>query len=254
MKLLITLLISASSFAQVLYTIPAKAINNTTYSIVNDTTEAYLIDRTQPLKKYGDEAIERWIVFNEPQDFQGKQIQGTSREVLTPVEASELLDNSILFPYKRPVTNNEWIPNQRVEVGDVRIYKSKEYTCRVAHITLDVYNPENTLVYLWTIEPEGYEWAPGVRYEENDSVTYQSNPYKCFQGHVSQIDWTPPATLGVLWEEYPSGEECPQWKQPQGTVGLYQLGACVTHNGQQWISDYPNNSWEPGVFGWHLKP
>ena len=30
----------------------------------------------------------------------------------------------------------------------------------------------------------------------------------------------------------------------------YSKGDHVTHNGKTWVSDYDNNVWEPGVFGW----
>jgi hypothetical protein len=48
-----------------------------------------------------------------------------------------------------------------------------------------------------------------------------------------------------------SGEPVPpDWVQPTGAQDAYQLGDRVTHNGQVWESTYPNNVWEPGVFGW----
>lgn len=44
-------------------------------------------------------------------------------------------------------------------------------------------------------------------------------------------------------------EDYPAWVRPDGTVGLYDLGARVTHNGERWVSLVPNNSWEPGTTG-----
>lgn len=50
-------------------------------------------------------------------------------------------------------------------------------------------------------------------------------------------------------EEIPS-EEYPEWVQPTGAHDAYGIGAKVTHNGEKWISNTANNTWEPGVFGW----
>lgn len=42
----------------------------------------------------------------------------------------------------------------------------------------------------------------------------------------------------------------PGWVQPTGSGDSYALNAEVSHNGNNWRSDYANNVWEPGVFGW----
>lgn len=48
------------------------------------------------------------------------------------------------------------------------------------------------------------------------------------------------------------GEDAPvlEWVQPTGSDDAYPLGAKVKHNGKTWVSNYANNVWEPGVFGW----
>lgn len=43
------------------------------------------------------------------------------------------------------------------------------------------------------------------------------------------------------------------WTQPLGATDAYMLGDEVSHKGEIWVSDYDNNVWEPGVFGWHKK-
>lgn len=43
------------------------------------------------------------------------------------------------------------------------------------------------------------------------------------------------------------------WTQPLGATDAYMLGDEVSHKGDIWVSDYDNNVWEPGVFGWHVK-
>lgn len=42
----------------------------------------------------------------------------------------------------------------------------------------------------------------------------------------------------------------PDWVQPVGDQGMYQIGDRVQHNGQNWTSTAADNVWEPGVFGW----
>lgn len=41
-----------------------------------------------------------------------------------------------------------------------------------------------------------------------------------------------------------------EWEQPDST-NPYMKGNKASHNGKVWESDYDNNVWEPGVFGWH---
>lgn len=209
-----------------LYTVPTKAVNNTIISLITDSTEVFLLDRSNPLYKDGDSAAEKFIVINPPANFIGKQPQGTMDRILSDTEASNILDSSVLFKYKRPVTaNQQWEANQRVNIGDKRIYNGKTYTCRVNHITLQNYNPEATLIYLWTIQPTGYAWQVGVNYAVNDSVTYNGSSYRCLQAHVSQTNWNPVSTLNVLWGTYAPATSA--W-----TVGVaYKVGDVVTYNG-----------------------
>ena len=64
--------------------------------------------------------------------------------------------------------------------------------------------------------------------------------------------------------EYPRGYECldcepvgdwAPWVQPQpGVVDPYAKGAKVTHKDQRWTSDLDGNVWEPGVYGWTVRP
>ena len=51
-------------------------------------------------------------------------------------------------------------------------------------------------------------------------------------------------------EEGGEDEEYPDWVQPTGAHDAYAQGAKVSHNGKKWVSDIPNNIYEPGVYGW----
>ena len=53
----------------------------------------------------------------------------------------------------------------------------------------------------------------------------------------------------------PPVEEWPAWHVWDGNnASLYQVGAKVTYAGKRWISNTPNNHWEPGVYGWTQQP
>ena len=92
------------------------------------------------------------------------------------------------------------------------------------------------------------QWATGFAYIIGDRVRYMNILYKCVQAHTSQSDWTPDITP-ALWTVV-SVEEWPEWRQPTGAQDAYSFGDKVSHNGKHWISDYDNNVWEPGTFGW----
>lgn len=77
--------------------------------------------------------------------------------------------------------------------------------------------------------------------------TYNGVTYICRQLHVTQGTWTPDVTP-ALWSVY--SPPLSAWVQPTGVQDAYQLGARVTHNGNQWESIVNNNVWEPGVYGW----
>lgn len=91
-------------------------------------------------------------------------------------------------------------------------------------------------------------WLTGHAYGIGDRVRYNETLYKCVQAHTSQSDWTPDITP-ALWTVV-SIDEWPEWRQPTGAQDAYSFGDKVSHNGKHWVSDYDNNVWEPGAFGW----
>lgn len=91
-------------------------------------------------------------------------------------------------------------------------------------------------------------WQTDTLYATGDRVKHEDILYRCVQGHTSQDNWTPDATP-ALWTRV-RVEEWPEWVQPTGAQDAYPIGAKVSHNGQHWISNVDNNTWEPGVYGW----
>lgn len=60
-----------------------------------------------------------------------------------------------------------------------------------------------------------------------------------------------PSENPTLWTRIGNpAEEYPEWFEPKGAHDAYPIGAKVSHSGKQWVSNYDNNIWEPGVFGW----
>lgn len=93
-------------------------------------------------------------------------------------------------------------------------------------------------------------WAAGAAYAVGHKVQHGGRLWKVLQAHTSQDGWEPenvPALFARVL--IPDGETIPEWVQPDST-NPYAKGDKVTHNGKTWVSDYDNNVWEPGVFGW----
>lgn len=88
------------------------------------------------------------------------------------------------------------------------------------------------------------------QYTTGDRVQYQDKLYKCIQSHTAQSDWTPDVAVSLWVEVSDPSVEFPDWKQPTGSTDAYAKGDKVSHNSKHWVSDYDNNVWEPGVYGW----
>ena len=93
-------------------------------------------------------------------------------------------------------------------------------------------------------------WRSGVNYVTGQRVLHGGVLYKALQDHTSQDDWAPYEAPSLFAKVLiPDAETIPEWEQPDST-NPYSKGDKVTHNGKTWVSDYDNNVWEPGVFGW----
>ena len=99
------------------------------------------------------------------------------------------------------------------------------------------------------------QWNPnGHSYVVGDRVQYNGTLYRCIQAHTSQSTWDP-VNAASLWARTDDPAiEWPEWVQPTGDHDDYAQGAKVSHNGKHWISDTPNNVWQPGVYGWTEVP
>lgn len=95
-------------------------------------------------------------------------------------------------------------------------------------------------------------WKTGKYFTVGERIQHEGKLYDCIQSHTAQGDWAPGGGAVSLWNEITidpaTGYE--EWKQPTGAHDAYPDGAKVTHNSKHWISNTPNNAWEPGVYGW----
>ena len=94
------------------------------------------------------------------------------------------------------------------------------------------------------------KWMPEMDVHIGERYRYNEQLWKVLLDHHTQADWTPPISPSLFVRV--SIEEWPEWVQPAGAQDAYEKGAKVAHNGNHWESDYDNNVWEPGVFGWTL--
>lgn len=93
-------------------------------------------------------------------------------------------------------------------------------------------------------------WRVEHEYAVGDRVQYESTLYKCLTAHTSQSTWTPTDSPSLWVRVDDPSVEFPEWIQPTGAVDSYAKDSKVSHNSKHWISDYDNNVWEPGVYGW----
>lgn len=93
-------------------------------------------------------------------------------------------------------------------------------------------------------------WKTDTAYQTGDRVQYESKLYKCLQSHTSQEDWIPTTAVSLWVEVAEPSIEYPEWVQPTGAQDSYAKNSKVSHNEKHWISDYDNNVWMPGVYGW----
>jgi len=142
---------------------------------------------------------------------------------------------------------------EQVEQG-IYEYEGSLVICRQAHLRT-IFEPSETPALFAVYRPENpdaaLEWIPGELVYVGTRRQYQGQLYECIQQHQTLTGQTPDI-LPALWNAV-SDEECPQWVQPTGAQDAYDVGDCVTYEGQEWISTTPANVWVPGEFGWELK-
>ena len=103
-------------------------------------------------------------------------------------------------------------------------------------------------------------WMPGKKYPVGKILKFGVNQdgetqlYSVITEHTSQADWQPNATPSLFKPIGFTDEGVSIWTQPLGAHDAYQKGDIVSHNGKLWVNDIDANTYEPGVYGWSIKP
>lgn len=117
--------------------------------------------------------------------------------------------------------------------------------------------PEEEAMTVAAVFPE---WDLGLTYKPNTYVRYGLNAdgepqiYRVLQDHVSQYAWSPEKAVSLFKAVGFTEDGAALWVQPVGAVDAYQIGDEVVHNGVTYVCATANNVWEPGVYGWTVKP
>ena len=142
---------------------------------------------------------------------------------------------------------------QQVIIDNIYQYEGKAVICRQTHTRMN-FTPYETpaLFSFYRDETADMLWIPNEQVALNSERTYNSVKYKCIQAHMTLAGWEPP-NVPSLWQIIQSG--CPEWVQPTGAQDAYNIDACVTFQGQEYISLINANVWAPTVYpaGWQLK-
>lgn len=91
----------------------------------------------------------------------------------------------------------------------------------------------------------GGKWSqPSGAHDSYPVKWVVSHKGKKWESMVTGNVWEP-GTTG--WREVSKDGAPMEWIQPLGAHDSYKRGEKVTHNGKTWVSNSPNNVWEPGT-------
>ena len=167
---------------------------------------------------------------------------------------------------------DEWKPNTEYKLNDLFSYQGNMgYVKQPTLTSQDLYPPfsEGTeALYGARPKPDADGVYPyvynmgifeGMLVRDDDGFIYRSitgtidRPTELLY-HPKEVpalmEKVEPEVPDVPPEEGGEDEEYPDWVQPIGAHDAYAQGAKVNHNGKKWTSDIPNNTYEPGVYGW----
>lgn len=169
--------------------------------------------------------------------------------------SSELYDEAMLYNGVKTINRDlelvesEYIPTPDIKTEGQLIQEATKAFARIVSTPLILKGEIRSsdlaqlVMFYDTFVPDGRI------YEVDEIFRLDGLLYKVIQEHTSQLDWLPEVESALYWNIMEDGE-IGQWREPQGTVGLYHIGDKVWHNEVLYISIVDNNSWEPGVYGW----
>lgn len=123
-------------------------------------------------------------------------IQGHTRTIYAPEETPAL------FSFYREDTGSlEWVANEKVVIGDRRLYNAITYECIQSHMTLEGWTPDITLA-LWKLAPteEIPDWVQPTgahdAYNTGDKVRFNGQVY---ESRINANVWSP-AVYPAGWQ------------------------------------------------------
>jgi hypothetical protein len=137
--------------------------------------------------------VEKGDIYN----YSGELIQVVQSHNITIYDPHDV---PALFSFYREGTGINWIENEVVAVGDVRVYEGLEYECIQSHMTLSAWIPPSTPT-LWQVVQAGCpDWVQpqGAHdaYNIGDCVTFNGHTYESkinanvFSPSVYPAGWT----------------------------------------------------------------
>lgn len=166
------------------------------------------------------------------------------------LSVDEMLSLVAIFP--------DYEVGQAYKIGDIFTYGGKLYEVIQAHTSQEDWKPDEVPALYKNKTPDNViaEWVQPTgshdAYQIGDKVMYNGQIWICISGDSEGNNvWKPDVFGWEVYEEIPP-DVIPDWVQPLGSFDAYQIDDIVTHNEQLWICIVPNNTWEPGVYGWEV--
>ena len=150
------------------------------------------------------------------------------------------------YPFWDDLIGEKVYPDEIVDYDDVLFLVIQEHTIQAD------WTPESApALYARYYKPDEVpEWQQPQGAHDTFPKHFRCTRNGKFWRSLTDNNVLVPGVAG--WREYTNDGTVPAWIQPSGAVDAYQIGEIATHGNQTWINESPNNSYEPGVFGWVL--
>lgn len=91
------------------------------------------------------------------------------------------------------------------------------------------------------------QWMLDMDYKKDQRIRYNNVLYKILLDHKSSKEWTPDIAHSLYVNIADPFDPWPEWVRPTMAEDAYPMGAQVTHNGKNYISQIDANTTEPGT-------
>ena len=153
-----------------------------------------------PLPAFGEECVADILYL----DTTVRAIDETGSNVLKCVQTHNRTEHDpktipALFTFFRENADDlDWIENEYVYVGWMRMFGGTQYEVIQEHMTLSTWTPP-VVPALWSevIAPSS-DWQAGVSVSIGEQYDYLGITYEVLQAHTTQIGWEPP-NVPALW-------------------------------------------------------